>query len=232
MSGLALTAFILALILGFFAVFLGLWWLAVGTGVLGIMGLRRAEPTRFRGRGFAITAIVLSVIGAIIGYSMTSLFQSEIRRITTDVCRSLAADGVEDEKRIHRLNDWIHERVAGDGVAEKVLARWRKLEARLGAYQEPIDPFSIFAGYVGALTPPDDAGLVDIDDPTKGAPPFSAGQIAMWGRARFEKGVVHIGFFLYGEGGSSLEVQSRLQSGNERARLFQDIRFYVPETGE
>ncbi len=231
MSGLALTSFILALILGFFAVFLGLWWLAVLTGVLGIWGMRRADPTRFRGRGFAITAIVLSVIGAILGYSMTSLFQSEIQRITTDICRTLDADGVEEDKRVHRLNDWIHERVVEEGVAEQVLARWRKVEERMGAYVEPLEPFSIFAGYFGALTPPSDAGLVDVDDPTKGVPAFSAGKVAMWGRAKFEKGTVYIGLFIYGEGGSSLDVQSRLEAGHERARLFSDIRFYVPPTG-
>ncbi len=136
-------------------------------------------------------------------------------------------EGVEDPKRIHELNDWIHERVADKGVAEDILKRFRLLEERMGPYREAVTPSSLFSGYFGLLAPPSDPELQEIGDPTLGVPSLTSGTVALWGRAQFEKGVVDIGFLFYGEGGSSLDVQGRLRPDRERARIFKDIKFYV-----
>lgn len=230
MSGIALTAFILSILIGLATLFTGLWWMAVLPLALGIWGMRRAVPTHFRGRGFAIAAVVLSIFFGAFALFTTMHLVKEVKRMTAELGRIMSADRMAPEEQRRRLNEWIHDRVVDQGIAEAAMERFKQVEAELGEYQGAEDPASIMSGMVALMLPPSDPNLYEAGDKTRGVPGFAPEKMALWGRMRFERGTAYVGMFLYSSGGKPAGFQDAMTEGGS-ARIFSDIRFYIPPGG-
>jgi hypothetical protein len=224
LSGLALTAFIVSLLLGTAAFFSGAWWLAAVAALLAVAGILRAVPARFRGRGFAITGLVISLTFGSCAYLAQATFRATATRLSTGVMRVLNADVAEDV-RTERLRDWLHPTAIDAGAIETLRARWADLVSKMGPYTGEVEAGSTLGGHISILVGPQDGALVESDDSSRGLPDMatSAGKI-FWTRATFEKGVVHVAVFLEGEVGKDLSAAL----SREEAAVLRDVRFYIP----
>ena len=228
LSGLALTAFIVSLLLGTASFFSGAWWLAGVAALLAIAGLMRAAPARFRGRGFAIAGLVISLGCGSCAYFTQKQFSGMATRLAGGVMRVLDADVAEDV-RTERLRDWLHPTAIDAGQMDILRTRWADLESKMGPYTGEVEAGSTFGGHMGILIGPQDASLVQSDDPERGRPDMatSAGKI-MWTRAAFEKGIVHVALFFQKELGAEMSEDM----AREETPVLKDVRFYIPKADE
>ncbi len=226
LSGLALTAFIVSLLLGMAAFVSGAWWLAVVAALLSLAGFLRAVPARFRGRGFAITGLVISITFGFVAYQTQASFRGTAVRLASSVMRVLDADIAEDV-RAERLRDWLHPAATEAGEIDKLRTRWADLVAKMGPYKQGVVAGSTFGGHMGVWVGPQDPALVQSDDPSRGLPDAgtSVGKM-VWARAAFEKGTVHVALHFEGKPGEGLEAVG----AGGTTPVLSTVLFYVPDS--
>lgn len=222
LSGLAVTAFILSLVLFFVAMY-GLWIVELIPLGLGILTLVTVKPGAKRGRVLAVWAIVIAIGAGSCTYLMHSSARSAVGKMSTSLLSALSAKGIEDADAEKVLAPWFHKPVLEkhpDRIKD-VRARYALVEAELGAYQGEVDLGSVYRGAMTFMLPPD--GVEEIgsgDDPT-------GLRAVVWVKAVFEKGPAIMAIVLKGGGQDDIFALGELR--DSEAPIVGDLRFYRPK---
>lgn len=232
MSGEAITAFVLSLVLGLVALFSGYWLVALVPIALGIHMLMRGKGGRLRGQGFAITAIVLGVLGALMGYGAVVTYNTLYEEIGEGALSALAdeegrtADGEGDIF----TEWWLREDAAASGVAQMLRQRHASVVERFGAFTGKVEAGSTF-GPLPLWSSPDVRAADEIAGPlgADSAPP-TALMRALWVRAHYERGVLDVALVTTERPEEFEDVATGLErmAAGGKARILRDIRFYAP----
>jgi len=227
MSGLAITAFVLSLVLGGVALFTGLWWLAALCAVLCGWAMMRALPSRFRGRGLAITGLVVSMLAGSCSYigreAMFAFVDTEVAR----VLRVLDAGTLEAAERRDRLDALLHETARAKEQGAVLLERFARVEALMGEWKRSVSAGGLFSSHLPLIVGPP-ANFVRVDDPTEGPPALRQDMKVIWTVADFERGPVFVGLELAASVQDTLSEPSTTQSAP--AEHIVDVLFFAEET--
>lgn len=190
MSGLALTAFILSLLAGVGAILSGLWWLAAICAVLSMWGISAAVPTQFRGRGFAIAGLVISLLLGSCAFMFQRAMLSAPGMVIDPILRAADATTLTDAERRDQIFPWFTAEAQAAGEYERFLERFAAARAAYGAYADKVETGTLFSSYLQLVSPPDAEAVEEI------APPGTQDLLvigrALWTRAQFEKGQVYV----------------------------------------
>lgn len=225
MSGLCLSAFILAIVLAVLAV-LTLWVASLLPLVLGVAGLVRVDGARFRGRALAGWAVALALGSGALGYVQTAGLNRTVERLATGVVAAFRAERPEAE-RDQLLEAWLVNTTGRDEVRERLQARYAAVVQRAGpATGGPVMPG--LAGGIFPLTfPPAD---VEAIGEASGQADLALGGAIFWVRVPFEKGVLHLALVL---GEQSLvglkEPLEKLALSDGPAPVLRDARWFAPK---
>lgn len=221
MSGLCLTAFILALVLAVLA-FLSLWVVAALPLLLAVLGITRTDSTRLRGRGLAMWAAGISVTAGGIGLVQTQSFHGLVERLAVGVVAALRAERPEEE-RDRLLDAWLAASTDRADVRERLQARFAAVVRRAGPAQGgPVLP-SVMAGTFPIMFPPASAEPVDGE---RGEVGLATG--AFWVDVPFERGTVHMAILIGEPTIAGLkEPLEKLGTASGAVPVVRDVRFFA-----
>lgn len=200
LSALAVTALVVALLLGVFA--LGLWWLAAPGLLLGVLAWTLLADGRKRGRGLALAAALLSLGIGVLSFMMSRAQAHAVERSLEPLVRAMAAPGEAEARR--ELERW-----AGPAAGPDAPDRWRQrlAAAGVGRTLARLEVGSVWLGpHASMIAIPRNVAEV----PPLGAPEPPAVAEAIWIRAHFESGAVWIALVPEGEAKGVLEQTERL----------------------
>ena len=228
MSRLAMTAFVLAFLLGGVALFVGFWWLGLVPALVALKFLLRPDAAEYRGRAFAIFAIIGGILASTLGWVVLSGSISRNEELAEDTLRAVArparpsASGDADAF----ASWWLRPDATRAGVADEIRARYAETVERFGAFTGELDAGSLLGPHPYIVVP--DVSATDEIGRSDAEPPRGMLEAA-WVRARFERGEVLIAFVTDDDPQSyegMREGAQRMAEG-ERPRFLYDIRFYV-----
>ena len=227
LSGLALTAFILSLVLVLPALG-GYWWLQAVPALLGIGVFLWVKPQKRRGRLFGMFAALIALAVGFLGFQMHQVMRTSSATMADSVLTALDAQ-VSDEERDKALTPWLDEKVREGDRLSQIKARYAVVQGAVGRYTGEIDTGSIFATafqFLHADGPSPGRDMEELGNPE--------GQVTLplegtlWLPARFEGGTVHIAITL-GEGGLEAFQQALAKwQGRSPAAVIGDVRFFRP----
>jgi hypothetical protein len=224
MSGLCLSAFILALVLSL-AAFISLWPGVLLPLALAIIALFTVDGRVRRGRAFAWWALGLSVGTGIWGYTAAAGMRWISRETSVGVLSALRAEG-SDADRDRLLDSWI----AADapaGTREKIRARFLEALRRAGPVRGQPIPGTVWGGVFSQIFPPVGVKPVDGGD-GQDAPPL----MALWVRLPCEKAELRMAMVVADKDPeklqASLEKTQKHSSGSVGPfPILHDLRFYA-----
>jgi hypothetical protein len=224
MSGLCLSAFILALVLSV----LGLMtlWVALALPVaLAIYALATVDGARFRGRALAGWALGIGLVVGWISFQMASSINATTETLAQGVVAALRAERPESERRA-LLETWTAPHAERDQALARMERRYQDAVARLGAVQGgPIVP-SLLGGQFGIMVPP--ARVVAVDAPEALDAPPGPGR-ALWVRVPFERAVAHLALSVGDGTAESLSSALQKLTDDGPAAVLRDLRFFVEQ---
>jgi hypothetical protein len=223
MSGLCLSAFVLALVLAL-AAFLSLWPGVLLPLALSIVALFTVDTAKRRGRAFAWWALGISLGSGVWGYVLSAGTHALVDQVSNGVLAALRAAGT-DADRDRLLDDWIVAD-APAGARERIRAQHAEALRRAGPIRGAAVPATVWAGMFPHFLPPQGVKPIDGGDAKDHAP-----GMALWVRVPFERGEVHMALVI-GEDDPK-KVQASLESVKQDrgftgpVRILRDLRFYA-----
>ena len=175
-SAMAIVAFVLALVCGLFALG-GLWWTEVPAALLGFFACAGTGPAGKRGRGLAVAATVIAVLGGGVGFWIQRMTATAFEQAFLPFAQGLAAD---DRAELAR---WAPEEDPKPDVATWA-RRMDSAKQELGKFTGRIEFGNVFWGIYAAMLMVPAHG--DEYEP-KGDAQVRLFE-AIWFRAGFEKG--------------------------------------------
>jgi hypothetical protein len=214
MSGLALSAFVVSLVLAFVSM-LGVWVVMALPLLLGVLAWTNTSPERFRGRALGMWAVGISLLCGSCSYLIHEDGVDRVRTVGAGVLGALQG------KQTDRLEDWLTPDAREKGVAAKLRERFDAVVAQVGPYAGEVEAGGTFTGMIPSMIPPTD--LVEVGSSGSASPP-APGE-ALWVRARFERETLHVGVVV--GGGGPQGFQNALQEMREGASpIVSDLRFF------
>jgi hypothetical protein len=219
-SALAITAFVLSLVLGCGSV-MGLWWLNGVALILSVIAWPAISAGRRRGDGFAIAAAAIAVFAGVGSLLLANKIVEGMEQVTRDLMSAL-------EKNDHeKLKAWVAPGEDQDAVVTRWAATFERVHAEVGAFG---DRTTVRAGTWGfgpaytAMMPPDDVEELAGDGSRKP----SIGE-ATWFQASFARGMLWVAMESpTGEkaGADALaEIFKRAEKG-QLTMLIRNVRFF------
>lgn len=231
LSGLALTSFILSVVLVVVAL-LGLWIVELVPLVLGAYTLTTFKTGKQRGRMLAVWAIVISISAGSCAFVSHQSLRTVFSGISESLLSALSSKET-DENRDAALKPWV-----APAALEKnpdLLKQWRERYAGVadayGAWSGTLDlPTPILGGTLLFVAPD---GVTEVGTGEEPPKTWMRGAV-VWTPAVFERGTVYVAVvFLEGDQEALRGVQDKLQPGTQ-APIVGDLRFFEKqaETGE
>lgn len=222
MSGLCLSAFILALVLGIAAYPVTLWPGVLLPLALAILALLTVDGRVRRGRAFAWWALGISALTGMLGFFAAKGMRDSVSELADGVLSALRAEGT-DAERDRLLDNWIAADAA-EGTRERVRAQYREAIRRAGPVRGAAEAATVWAGVFPHVIPPLGAKPVD------GGDAQALGQVlALWVRLPCERATLYMAMVI-GERDpdklrSSFEKMKFESGTREPARVLRDLRF-------
>jgi hypothetical protein len=224
-SGWAVTALVLAIVLGLPALF-GIYWPEALPLVIVILAWGSMSSRRRRGMGVAIAAGVIALLAGGYGFVTAKLAAAALQSLLEPVLKGAEAG---DKAMAER---WLLPSEDAAARAESWKKRFAAAQERVGKWTGTIEAGNFWAGPVAMVAPP--SGVEEV-------PPLGEGSVglgdAIWVRAVCEKGPVWIAIQAKadkpGTGFSEL-AKSVQHNGKEddaglaAPKAIKDLRFYVP----
>ncbi len=212
-SGLAITAFVLSLVLGLVSL-IGVWWINGLALLFAVFAWPGISSGRRRGAGFAIAASVISVVAAIGVFLMWRSVAGVMEKSFDRYMQALEKGDAEE------LAKWIPE---GEDAAAAV-PRWKermvKVHEAMGKYAGATQiRMGLWGPAVAMFLPPE--GVVAIDDGGP-KPTIGTGVVSFWFEASFEKGTVWVAIGIPEGRRSAIKEQS----AGHRMAIVRDVRFF------
>ncbi|MDJ0521136.1 MAG: DUF4190 domain-containing protein [Planctomycetota bacterium] len=222
LSGLAVTAFVLSLVLILIAL-PGLWIVQLVPLLLGIATLVMVKPGQRRGRILAVWAIVISLAIGSCSFTMHQGMRGVLSG-TNESILSVLSSKISDEEKAKSLRSWVWPKALEQD--EKLPATWMQryagVVAEFGPWRESFELPSIVYGSTPLLIAPE--GLVEIGSDGEKPPSWTMGS-TIWTPAVFEKGIVHVAIVLQEGDQKGVEALGTLRPGEETA-VVGDVRFF------
>ena len=209
MSGLAITAFVLSLVLGLLSL-VGIWWVNGIPLLFAVFAWPGISSGRRRGAGFAIAASVLSVVGAVGVFLMYRGVASVLEQSFHKYMTALENGDAEE------LAKWMPEGEDATAAVPRWKDRMDKVHDAGGKSAGPTTGRAGGFGPAGSLGVAPE-GVVAIDD-SGPKPTLAAGEAYFWFEASFERGDVWVAIGIPGGRRSGFTGQ---QLGAVR-----DVRFF------
>lgn len=223
MSGLCLSAFVLALVLAL-AAFLSLWPGVLLPLALSIIALATVDATKRRGRAFAWWALGISLGSGAWGYIISAGMRELTGEVANGVLSALRAEGT-DADRDRLLDGWIAADAPAD-ARERIRAQYAEALRRAGPIRGAAIPATVWGGLFPHFLPPVGVKAIDGGDAKEPAP-----AMALWVRVPFERGEVRMAIVIGDK--DAQKVQASLENvKTERGttgpvRILRDLRFYA-----
>ena len=187
-SGIAIAAFVLSFITGFFAL-AGPWYVTlfpIALGALAIVGIRKSGK---RGHLLAVFAIGVALLFGGFAYFMHSKGREAFLAVPRGVVAVLADASKDAAAKDEALKAWAYAEALEADPA--LTTGWREAFERMvseyGPVQGPVEPGDHVPGFMVMIVPPPGHG--DEIHPTTDANPPSPGK-GIWVRLPFEKATV------------------------------------------
>jgi hypothetical protein len=222
LSALAVTAFVLSLVLILFALF-GLWVAQLVPFLLGVYTLVTVKQGQKRGRILAVWAIVISLaIGScslVVHQGMRSVLSG-----TTESILSVLSSKTADAEKRKSLRSWAWPTALekDDTLPTKWMERYAGVVAKYGPWKETFELPSILGGSWPLLTAPQDVVEVGSED---AKPPSWMMGSTIWTQAVFENGLVYVAVVFQDGDQKAVEAVPELRPGEETP-IVGDIRFF------
>ncbi len=214
MSGAAITAFVLSLVIGLFSL-VGVWWANAVPLAVAALAWPGISKGRRRGGGFAIAAALISVLA---GIGVYALWHEVSGMMARSFGHTLAVVDQGDEAEVRK-------RISSDEDADAVLLRLKerveKVHASFGRYAgETSIPMGWFGPIWTLIFPPGDVEEVGGEGEI---PSLGQGKHAwFWFQAKFERATLWVAFEIgRGEAEASDEPKEEFRFGPIR-----DVRFF------
>jgi hypothetical protein len=224
MSGLCLSAFILAIVLSL-AAFLSLWPGVILPLVLALVALITVDGRVRRGRAFAWWALGLSIGFGLWGYSAASGMRWVVSEASRGTLAALRAEGT-DADRDRLLDNWIASD-APAGTREKIRARYAEAIRRAGPVRGEPKVATVWGGAFPHFLPPAGVKAVDGGDDKDAAP-----VMALWVRVPFEKAELHMAMVVADKDPQKLQASLEKTKKQEAGTvgpfpILRDLRFFA-----
>jgi hypothetical protein len=223
LSGLALTSFLLSLVLLVVGA-MGPWFILLIPLLLGAYALLRFRPEKQRGRRLAIVAVVVSFFGMGLTYSMHKSAQVHFTNMARSVLTALTS-AVPPEQQDEALRNWTW--VPALEAEPDLHAQWRTRYAEAvkayGPWSGEFVSASVFATVWDYLVAPED--LQEIGSDKEPSEEWATGGV-FWFPLRFEQGTVWMAMVLHKGDAKSLQAAQDELKGTDPVASFGDLRFY------
>jgi hypothetical protein len=229
LSGLAVTAFVLSLLLILIAL-PGLWIVQLVPLLLGVFTLMTVKPGQKRGRILAVWAIIISLAMGSCAFTMHQGMRGVLSGTTESILSVLSSKAADAEKtKSLRTWAWPKALEKDNTLPAKWMERYAGVVAKYGAWEETFELPSILYGSTPLLMAPE--GMIEIGSEDAKPPNWTMGS-AIWTPAVFEKGLVYVAVVLQGGDQKAVEALGTLRPGEETA-VVGDLRFFraKAETG-
>jgi hypothetical protein len=222
LSGLAVTAFVLSLLLILVAL-PGLWIVQAVPFLLGIYTLWTVKVGQRRGRILAVWAIVISLAIGSCSLTMHQGMRGMLSGTTESILSVLSSKSSTEEKtKSLRAWAWPKALEKDEALPQTWMQRYADVVAKYGAWKESFDLPSIFLGSTPLLMPAE--GLVEVGSEDVKPPGWTTGS-TIWTAAVFEKGLVYVAVVLQAGDQKAVEALGSLRPGEETA-VVGDVRFF------
>jgi hypothetical protein len=222
LSGLCLSAFILALALALLSL-ISLWAGLLLPLALGIVALVTVDGTRYRGRALAWWAVGLSLVFGGWGLTSTRLISKRVDHLASGFVRALRSTLPEAERR-KGIEAWLEPSATRDEVLTRILARWEQAQTRLGPVTGSAILPSLWAGQLPLMVPP--GGTVAVDEPGNPSAMPAPGMV-LWVRLPFERGEAHLALWVGDGTATGLTAAVEKLGGDGPAAVVRDARFFA-----
>jgi hypothetical protein len=223
-SKLAVTCFVLSLALILIAL-PGVWVIELLPLALGIVTLATVKATERRGRLLAIWGVVIAIGVGSCSYAFHAGMRGVIGGMAESMLAALSSNVPEKDKDA-ALDDWIHPPALEEDpeLLAKIRARYARVVAAFGPYQDSIDLGSVFFGIIPLADTPEN--VVEISEEAK-APRAGRGP-TLWVRASFERGTVHVSIELMPKSDENMQSLPGVGSSGTAAPIVVDVHFFRP----
>jgi hypothetical protein len=222
MSGLCLSAFILALVLSVLGL-MTLWVALAIPLVLSVWALATVDGARFRGRALAGWALGISLVVGWFSFQMASSLNSTTATLAQGVVAVLRAQR-PDAERHELLGGWTAPHAERERTIARMAQRYQDAVERLGAPTGgPLVP-SLLGGQFGIMVPPARVVAVDAPDALDAVP---APGRALWVRLPFERAVAHLALVVGDGSATSVSEALHKLTAEGPAAVLHDLRFFV-----
>ena len=227
LSGLAVTSFVLSILLGLVAL-VGIWASELVPILLGVFAVLTIRTNGKRGRLLAIFAIFIAFGFGACSFMMHSSGMEAFSKIPESVLTALSADEA-DAGKDEELRKWAWP----EGLEKnpQMLEQWRanyaKAAAAFGPWQDKLDLGVPWLGFSVLFFPPSDIEEIGGTEPM---PEWTPGCV-LWVPAVFEKGIVHMAVVMQ-DGTVAGQQALKEFKPDEALPIIGDVRFFRPKTGD
>ncbi len=222
LSGWALTAFVLSLVLIVVALY-GYWIVEALPLAIGIITLKKVKRGEKRGRLFALWAIIIAFGVGSCSYMIHSGSRGIFSK-TAESLMSVLSSQSPTEQKAESLRAWAWPKALEKDpkLPTTWMDRYAGVVAKYGPWLERFDLPSLWSGMRSMLMTPADVVEIGSDDVKPPAwPPWAA----FWVKAPFEKGMVYVAV-VFQDGGQDAGMALKELKPKEESAIIGDVRFY------
>lgn len=228
LSGGAITALVLALLLAIFAL-VGPWWLEALPLLIAALAWGAISRGERRGGAVAVIAAVIALVVGVLGYVTTEGLRKGAAATFSDLGTAL------DKGDRATLTTWVvdDKDLVPDALVSKWVADWAKVREKHGAWSgRATVPFDWFGPFKALFLPPDD--LEDAVDPSRPAPALGT---AFWFRCGFSKGDIWVAGVIAADSPTDATKKAAFEAqtdaavkdlGTQSHPRVRDLRFFRP----